>query len=147
MTGTDLNRDAYLPDLAGSLHNYAVLLAGIGRRAEAVPVSEEAVRLRRELAELNRDAYLPDYLQSLMAHGFVLIEDSRFRAAITPLIVALLTSQELPEYIAQGIVGMATDLLRRTYAEDAVAVAAEFRLVTGQDIPAWMREPPSATTD
>ncbi len=42
---------------------------------------------------------------------------------------------------------MATDLLRRAYAEDAVAVAAEFRLVTGQDIPAWMREPPSATTD
>ncbi|MBD3139910.1 tetratricopeptide repeat protein [Microbispora bryophytorum] len=141
----ELNRDAYLPNLAGSLNNHAVRLAEVGRQAEAVPVSEEAVRLYGELAELNRDAYLPDYLQSLMARGYVLIADRQFRAAITPLIEALQASQELPEYVAGDIIGPAADLLRLAYAGDATAVTDEFRIVTGQDIPAWMKESPSAT--
>jgi hypothetical protein len=34
----------------------------VGRRAEAVPVSQQAVDLRRELTALNRDAYLPDFV-------------------------------------------------------------------------------------
>ncbi|WP_182902267.1 tetratricopeptide repeat protein [Microbispora sp. H10830] len=142
----ELNRDAYLPGLAMSLNNHAALLAGVGRGAEAVPVSEEAVRLHRELAELDRDAYLPGYVRSLAARGYVRIEDSHFGAAVTPLIEALLASRELPEHIAQDIIGSVADLLLLAYAGDAAAVAEEFRVVTGRDIPVWMKEPPSATS-
>ncbi|WP_346114034.1 hypothetical protein, partial [Nonomuraea maheshkhaliensis] len=139
----ELNRDAYLPDLATSLNNHAIQLAEVGRRTEAVPVSEEAVRLYGELTELNRDAYLPDYVRSLAARGYVLVEGSQFRTAVAPLVVALLASQELPEYLAQDIVRGVVDLLRRAHTGDATAVADEFRLVTGQNVPAWMIEPPS----
>ncbi|GLW20022.1 hypothetical protein Mame01_00650 [Microbispora amethystogenes] len=141
----EVNRGAYLPDLAGSLTNHAVLLAEVGRRAEAVPLSEEAVRLFGELAEVNRDAYLPSYTKGLAAHGSVLIEDSRFRAAVTPLTGAWLAARELPEYVARNIVAAVADLLRRAFEGDAAAVADEFRVVTGQDVPPWMKEPPSAT--
>ncbi|TLP64098.1 tetratricopeptide repeat protein [Microbispora triticiradicis] len=140
-----LNREAYLPDLASSLNNHAALLAQVGRGVEAVPVSEEAVSLYGELAALNRDAHLPDALRSLTAWGYVLIENSRFRAAVTPLTAALLAARELPEYVAQSIIGSAADLLRLAYAGDAAAVADEFRVVTGQEVPTWMKEPPSAT--
>ncbi|WP_346113191.1 trypsin-like peptidase domain-containing protein, partial [Nonomuraea maheshkhaliensis] len=78
----ELNRDAYLPDLAMSLNNHAIRLAEVGRRAEAVPVSEEAVRLRRELAELNRDAYLPDLAGSLNNHANRLAEVGRRTEAV-----------------------------------------------------------------
>ncbi|WP_182884717.1 tetratricopeptide repeat protein [Microbispora sp. H10885] len=141
----EANRDAYLPDLAGSLINHAILLTGVGRRAEAVSVSEEAVGLFGELAEANRDAYMPSYAKGLAAHGSVLIENSRFGAAVAPLTRAWLASRELPEYIARDIVDAVADLLRRAYAGDAAAVADEFRVVTGQDVPTWMKEPPSAT--
>ncbi|MEN3539803.1 tetratricopeptide repeat protein [Microbispora sp. ZYX-F-249] len=142
---SELNPDAYLPDLAMSLSNHALWLAEVGRRAEAVPVSEEAVRLRRELSELNPDAYLPGYLQSLVVRGYVLIENRKFRAGVTPLIEALLAARELPEHVAQGITGSVAHLLRLAYAKDAAAVADEFRVVAGRDVPAWMKEPPSAT--
>ncbi|MFI7040883.1 tetratricopeptide repeat protein [Microbispora rosea] len=142
----ELNRDAYLPRLAASSNNHAALLAKVGRRAEAVPFSEEALRLGRELTELNRDAYLPDYVRSLAVHGYVRIENSRFGAAVTPLIEALLESQELPEHIARDIICLVADQLRLAYVKDATAVAHEFRVVTGRDVPVWMKEPPSATT-
>ncbi|MDX3107436.1 hypothetical protein, partial [Nonomuraea angiospora] len=54
-----LDRDAYLPDLAGAMNNHAIRLAEVGRRGEALEVSREAVDLYRELAAINRDAYLP----------------------------------------------------------------------------------------
>ncbi|WP_165502675.1 tetratricopeptide repeat protein [Actinomadura fibrosa] len=78
------NRDVYLPDLAMSLNNYAVRLAETGRRAEAVPVSEEAVRLRRELTGLNRDAYLPNLAMSLNNYAALLAETGR-RAEAVPV--------------------------------------------------------------
>ncbi len=54
---TALNRDAYLPDLAGSVNNLAVYLAEAGRRTEGLAAAQEAVDLRRELTALNRDAH------------------------------------------------------------------------------------------
>ncbi|MBO4272564.1 hypothetical protein [Microbispora triticiradicis] len=75
----------------------------------------------------------------------MLIENSRFGAAVAPLTRAWLASRELPEYVARNIVDAVADLLRRAYAGDAAAVADEFRVVTGQDVPTWMKAPHSAT--
>ncbi|MET8383539.1 tetratricopeptide repeat protein [Streptosporangium canum] len=139
---TALNRDAYLPDLAMSLHNHALRLAETGRQA-AVPISEEAVRLYRELAELNRDAYLPDYIQSLTVTGYVLIEGARFSEAIASLAKAFTAGQRLPED-AQDIIETIVDLLRHAYAGDADGVSESFCKFTGQDVPDWMKQPPTA---
>ncbi|MEU4407042.1 tetratricopeptide repeat protein [Streptosporangium sp. NPDC023963] len=138
-----LNRTAYLPDLAASLNNHAVLLAEVGRRDEAVPVSREAVTLYEELVRLNRAAHLPSYTQSLAALGYVLVEGAQFREAVTPLVAALVRGQELPVY-AQNSLGAVFDLLRQAYAGDAAGVAKEFRVLTGQSVPDWMKQPPAA---
>ncbi|MFC6087388.1 tetratricopeptide repeat protein [Sphaerisporangium aureirubrum] len=139
----ELNRDAYLPDLAMSVNNHAMWLAEVGRPDEALPVSQEAVRLRRELVQLNQDAYLPGYTKSLVVLGLVLIEGACFRKAIASLVEAFSTGQHLPDY-AQGIIGTIIDLLRRAHAGDATGVSQEFRALTGQDVPEWMKQPPTS---
>ncbi|MEV7802849.1 hypothetical protein AB0O28_07865 [Microbispora sp. NPDC088329] len=73
------------------------------------------------------------------------IENSQLAAAVIPLIEALLASREPPEHVAEDIIGSVAELLRLAYAGDTTAVADEFRVVTGRDIPDWMKEPPSAT--
>jgi hypothetical protein len=51
--------------LATSLSNLSVLLAGLGRREEALAAIEEAVTVRRELAARWPDAYEQELMQSL----------------------------------------------------------------------------------
>jgi tetratricopeptide (TPR) repeat protein len=48
-----------------SLNNLATMLSGLGRREEALAQAEEAVRLRRQLAQQRPDAFLPDLAMSL----------------------------------------------------------------------------------
>ena len=78
----ELNRAAYLPDLAMSVNNHAVGLAEVGRREEALGVSEEAVTLYRQLVELNRAAYLPDLAMSVNNHALRLAEVGRREEAL-----------------------------------------------------------------
>jgi tetratricopeptide (TPR) repeat protein len=52
-------------NLAASLDNLAIRLAELGRRDEALAPAEEAVVIRRRLAEANPDAYLPGLAGSL----------------------------------------------------------------------------------
>jgi tetratricopeptide (TPR) repeat protein len=57
--------DRYRPDLARTLDNLGVWFFELGRPAEALPASEEAVAIRRELAAASPDRYRPDLAQSL----------------------------------------------------------------------------------
>ena len=57
-------------------------LAVTGRRAEAFPISEEAVALGRKLVGLNRDAYLPGLAASLVNHANRLAETGRQAEAV-----------------------------------------------------------------
>jgi tetratricopeptide (TPR) repeat protein len=77
-----VNRIAYLPDLARSLGNHALLLAETGRRDDAVPVSEEAVAGYRELAAVNRAAYVPDLAKLVNNHAALLAEAGRRDEAV-----------------------------------------------------------------
>ena len=56
--------DAFRPDLAMSLNNLSVLLAGLGRREEALATIQEAVETYRELAARWPDAYQHELEQS-----------------------------------------------------------------------------------
>jgi tetratricopeptide (TPR) repeat protein len=64
--------DAFLPDLASSLHNLGAMLSEMGRREEALQATQEAVEIRRRLAAQHPDAFLPDLARSLGAYGLVL---------------------------------------------------------------------------
>ncbi|MEV5413620.1 tetratricopeptide repeat protein, partial [Thermopolyspora sp. NPDC052614] len=91
------NRDAHLPALATSLHNHASYMSETGRRTEAVPVSEEALRLYSELAEQNRDAHLPALATSLHNHASYMSETGRRTEAVLLSEEALRLRRELAE--------------------------------------------------
>ncbi|MXQ67043.1 tetratricopeptide repeat protein, partial [Actinomadura rayongensis] len=56
---------AFLPDLAGSLNNLSNQQANTGDRAGGLASIEEAVQIRRTLADANPAAFLPDLAGSL----------------------------------------------------------------------------------
>ncbi|GAA4699426.1 hypothetical protein GCM10023263_41250 [Phytohabitans rumicis] len=91
------NRDAHLPYLASSVNNHAIALAGAGRRAEALPASEEAVSLYRELVEGGRDAYLPDLAMSVNNYAVRLAEAGRRVEALAASEEAVALRRELVE--------------------------------------------------
>jgi tetratricopeptide (TPR) repeat protein len=134
------DRDAHLLELALSLSLHGVLLAGVEQWAEAVQVSQEAVDLQRELVALDRDTSLPDYVRSLAGVGQVLIESARSGEAVRPLAEAFTLCGQLPEH-AQDLPDLVAELLQHAYADDPSAVAAEFRAITNQEVPAWMSAP------
>jgi hypothetical protein len=78
-----------------------------------------------------------------MRVGLVLVKGSRFEEALAPLAKALELGQELAED-GEELVNIVMDLLRTAYTGDPPGVAAQLRTLTGQSVPAWMTEPPSA---
>ena len=56
------------PFRANALNNLSIYLSNLGRRAEALPPTEEAVRIYRELAKTN-PAFRPDLARSLTNLG------------------------------------------------------------------------------
>ncbi|GAA4253693.1 P-loop NTPase [Dactylosporangium darangshiense] len=61
----DANPDAFLPDLATSLHNLSNAQSDVGDRAAALTSITEAVELHRRLADANPDALVPGLAASL----------------------------------------------------------------------------------
>jgi tetratricopeptide (TPR) repeat protein len=57
--------EAYLPDVATTLNNLAVLYSDTQRMKEAEEAYREALSIRRELAKANPEAYLPDVAMTL----------------------------------------------------------------------------------
>jgi hypothetical protein len=53
----ELDRDAYLPDLAMSVNNLAGRLGEAGRRSDGLAAAQEAVDLYRELAQAEPELY------------------------------------------------------------------------------------------
>ncbi|MGW0195429.1 tetratricopeptide repeat protein [Nonomuraea sp. NPDC003201] len=133
-----LDRAEYLPDLALSLRNCALRLAEAGRRAEAVPLAQEAVVLYAQLAELDSVAHMPSYVQALTVLGLMLVEEARFREAVAPLLHALPASRYLPDRDRDIIITIMAQLYL-AYAGDSAGVSREYRAITGQDVPGWMR--------
>ncbi|GAA3696708.1 hypothetical protein GCM10022204_10830 [Microlunatus aurantiacus] len=76
------NPDAYEPDLASSLRNWAIGLAEAGHREEGLAAVEEAVQLCRRLAVTNPDAYELDLAMSLYTLSLRLDEVGRRDEAI-----------------------------------------------------------------
>ncbi|MFD0159965.1 tetratricopeptide repeat protein, partial [Streptomyces sp. NPDC127139] len=65
------------PNLATSLSNLGNQLAQTGRRSEALTAEQEAVEIRRRLAQDNPAAYEPNLAGSLSNLGIRLAEAGR----------------------------------------------------------------------
>jgi tetratricopeptide (TPR) repeat protein len=57
------------------VNNLASGLSRLGRREEALVQAEEAVRIRRQLAEVLPEVFLPDLARSLGVLGRILAEE------------------------------------------------------------------------
>ncbi|MGI8519103.1 MAG: tetratricopeptide repeat protein, partial [Actinomycetota bacterium] len=68
---TPNNEPSLRAELARVASNLGVRLSNLGRRLEALPPAEEAVKLYRELFEQNPDAFRPDLAKSLGMMGQV----------------------------------------------------------------------------
>jgi hypothetical protein len=112
---------------------HAFRLANAGRREQALAPAEEAVAIRRRLAEANPDAYLPNLAQSLNILGIVLLELGRREQSLAVVEEAVAIRRRLAEAnpdaylpdLAQSLnnLGMRRALLGRR--EQALAPAEE----------------------
>ena len=109
--------------LTGSsqLTSPSIAAGGGGRRAEAVPVSQEAVDLYGELTGLNRDAHLPGLAASLNNHAILLAQMGR-RAEAVPV------SQEAVD-LRRELAGLNRDAHLPDYVQSVTALG--YVLVAG----------------
>jgi tetratricopeptide (TPR) repeat protein len=85
---------AFLPDLAGALNNLGNHYGEVGRRAEAVAPSEEAVDIYQDLAEAN-SAFLPNLATALNNLGNRYGEVGRRAEAVAPTEEAVALRRDL----------------------------------------------------
>jgi tetratricopeptide (TPR) repeat protein len=94
MTWVKANLLAVHPFRAEALNNLGIYLSKMGQRAEALPPTLEAVKIRRELAKTNA-AFLPDLAGSLGNLGNRYSELGQWAEALPPSLEAVKTYREL----------------------------------------------------
>ncbi len=93
----ELDRERYLPDLAGAVSNLGTCLAQLGSRDQALSVTYEAVALYRELLENDRDRYYPALARALTNLSACLSRAGRRPAALGAAGQAVAIYRELVE--------------------------------------------------
>ena len=89
--------EAFLPDLAASLNNQSNRLAKMGQEWEALAAIEEAVDIRRRLAEARPGAFLPDLAMSLNNQSSCLADMGRRDEALAAIEEATAIYRRLAE--------------------------------------------------
>ncbi len=85
-----------------SLNNQSGCLAGLGRWAEALTAIEEAVVIRRALADGQPDAFLPDLAMSLKNLATILTAAGRHAEAEAASAQAAIRDRAKPPEAARG---------------------------------------------
>jgi tetratricopeptide (TPR) repeat protein len=93
----DLDRERYLPDLAGAVSNLGSCLAQLGVGDQALSVTYEAVALYRELLQNDRDRYYPALARALTNLSACLSRAGRRPAALGAAGQAVAIYRELVE--------------------------------------------------
>lgn len=75
--------EGYHAEQARIINLHSIALTNLGRREEALDAAQEAVQLRRQLADQRPDAFIPDLVASLDTLGCILQQDSRMTDAAT----------------------------------------------------------------
>ena len=106
--GTGKHTIARWSDMTG------LLLSQLGRPADALPPTEEAVAIHRELAAANPDIYLPGLARSLSILSFTLSELGRPADALSPTEEAVAIARELaaakPDIYRSGLAAVLSNL-------------------------------------
>jgi tetratricopeptide (TPR) repeat protein len=76
------NPQTYLPYVAMTLNNLAVLYKDRNEFSQAQPLYEEALKIYRQLAQQNPQTYLPDMAMTLLVYGDYYRNTEQFETAI-----------------------------------------------------------------
>ncbi|MGO9170544.1 MAG: toll/interleukin-1 receptor domain-containing protein [Rhodomicrobium sp.] len=90
-------REFALDRAAGAFHQYGIRLSALGKREEALAAAQEAVAIRRRLAEARPDAFLPGLALSLNNLGNGLSELGRREEALAAAQEAVAIRRRLAE--------------------------------------------------
>jgi tetratricopeptide (TPR) repeat protein len=113
-------------DLAGSLNTQAVRLGDLGRAEEALTAINEAVDIRRTLAEARQDSYLPDLAMSLNNQANRLGDLGRAEEALTAINEAVDIYRTLAEARPDSYLpGLAMSLNNQSRILDALGRPAD----------------------
>jgi tetratricopeptide (TPR) repeat protein len=113
-----------LAHLALSLNNFGVRLSAVGRREDALRASQEAVDIRRALANERPDAFLPNLAMSLGAMSQTLVGAERFAEAAAAAREGLEAIAPFAEAQPQAFGGLA-GALARAHVEASEKAGAE----------------------
>src|SRR5690606_19899035 len=119
--------------LASSLSNLGVLYSELGRAADAVAPTEEAVAQLRLLAAADRDRFEPDLADALLNLGAALIDAGRPEEGVEPTAEAVRVRRDLarrsPELhlprLAAALSNMVSVHLELVMFDSAAAYAQE----------------------
>ena len=97
------NAAAYLPDVAMTLNNLAILYGDIQRLQEAEEAYQEALMTYRQLAKANAVAYLPNVATTLNNLAILYGDIQRLQEAEEAYQEALMTYRQLAKANARGL--------------------------------------------
>ncbi len=120
-------------ELSRMLSNLGVRLAEAGRRDEALTAAQEAVAIRRDLAQASPDAYLPDLAASLANLGNRLADAGRRDEALTTAQEAVGTYRQLAQaspaaylpYLAASLSNLGIRLAETGHRDEALTAEQE----------------------
>jgi tetratricopeptide (TPR) repeat protein len=141
------NPEAYLPDVAMTLNNLAILYRATQRMKEAEEAYQEALALRRDLAQANPEAYLPNVAMTLNNLAILYSDTQRMKEAEGAYQEALSTYRDLAQANPEAYlpdVAMTLNNLAVLYSATQRMKEAEDRCCEAERClePLWHANPP-----
>jgi tetratricopeptide (TPR) repeat protein len=137
------DKPTHLHALAMCLNDLAGILSDHGASAEAVSAAEEAVGYYRSLAD--RDpSYEVGLARGLVTYGHSLVKDDKYVEAIAHLCCAMETLKDAPEESKREVYLKAMINIYAAFTGSPEEVVAEFRRVTGIEMPEFLKTDPEA---
>jgi tetratricopeptide (TPR) repeat protein len=141
------NPDAFQRGLARSLYNLTALLAHNRQFDQALATAEKMAPVWADLAKLSLARGGRDFLHAMLMLGFLRLESGQPRKAAAPLasVISLGRAVNLDDIDTAPL--QAARLLRTAYRQAPRDVTKEWGRITGEQLPAWLRDERSDLTD
>jgi hypothetical protein len=144
------NPQAYLPNMATTLHNLGGLYRDTQRLRESEQVYQEALTIRRQLAQANPQAYSPGVAMTLHNLVILVLEQDNIMKAQTLIVEALTIRRALWKHHA-GAYGndlaesLAVEIMILHRKEEAVTLICErlhemASVAQREDLKQWAKE-------
>lgn len=136
------NPDVHRLSLATSLYTLTALLTQDHQFERALQRADQMVPIWLDLASRDSMRFGPDFMHVMAMLGFLRLHADQASTAARPLAVAIQVGHSIDRLLPDddSTTYQAACLLQKTYQYAPDEVAAEWRSVTGQDLPNWVSD-------